>query len=460
MVPCALSGARAEPQAPSAVEQAIGDSRPSLADPGFADLLQRVDAARARQDPAAALQILMGSNVLLAEDVNLSYLLGVVALEAGQPLVALEALERVLLWRPGFAGAWLDLAVAHARLGDWASALAILDHVETEFSPPPVLREQIAAVRRNLTVSPERGSAGITAWRGDLLLLAGHTSNANSGLTVGSFSITPFGAEPQRVVVAPVQRPRSDAQLQTRSMVYRDFPGSDGSVTTVLGAVKGRLLREEGEFGVGDFAASVSHSRPMTEQRAMVVGVGARAVTLGGVYLGAFFSTNLGMRHYLRGGCVGSASVEYERRAYQRDTYTDANLYWLGGAVECQRERHEFSLAARVGMDLASGMRAGGDTTRAEGNALWRWKLGGGWRSEFLVYVAYGKDSASYSALLVGGAERQLHRIGQRLSISKDLDPATAWRAVVEIENTRDISNLPIFRTHETQATAGLRYVF
>ena len=54
------------------------------------------------------------------------YQLGLAALAAGQSDLARQAFERVVVLRPGFAGAWLDLALATARSGDTAAAVELL----------------------------------------------------------------------------------------------------------------------------------------------------------------------------------------------------------------------------------------------------------------------------------------------------------------------------------------------
>jgi hypothetical protein len=429
------------------------------AETDLVDKLRRdVESAMANSEPAAALALLQKNQDLIGDDPDMQYLLGVVALEAGELLLALEALEKAVLLRPAFAGAWLDLAIAHARLGDRSSARAILDHVEAEFQPPPALQQQIRSARLSLDAPP--APAPGSAWHGDLLVLGGVSSNANAGLAVGGFSLTPAGGDIQRVAVAPEQRPRADAEFQTRSVVYRDFSHESGSVTGFVAAVRGRLFVEQGDFGSSDIGVGVNHLQPLASGRAFVLGGNARFLTLGGRDLGTFFGASLGLQQRLSPECSLVGLSEYESRLYRQPAYVDANLFWFGAVADCRRGAHTLVVGGRAGLDVASGTRAGGDTARAEASVLWRWTAGNGWRSEMLAYMSYAQDSEGYSPLLENGSRRRTWRAGQRLSVSRDLAPSGRWRAVVEIENTRDLSNLPIFRLNELQVTAGLRHVF
>ena len=68
-------------------------------------------------------------------------------------------------------------------------------------------------------------------------------------------------------------------------------------------------------------------------------------------------------------------------------------------------------------------------------------------------------DQLGYSPLLENNATRRIDRLGERLSLSRTLGGGH-WRASVEFENSRDYSNLPIFRLNEHQISMGLRYLF
>ena len=431
--------------APNAPARASDNTSPSLPHP----------------DPRATLDALQAEQEARAGDPDYDYLLGVAALEAGELQLALDALERVVLHRPTHAGAWLDLAIVHARLHDPASAEAILAHVEQTFDPPPALRAQILQARRLL--APDPLQAATRGWHGDLAVLAGATSNANAGLAVSGFSLTPIDRPPVQVSVAPDQRPRRDAQLQLRSSLYRDFAHDDGSATTLLGFLRGRQYAGEQDFDFCEVAAGVSHVRPLNDTLAVIAGSSVRHLSLGGSGLATFYGASLGLRRQWQ-TCNAQLSGEYEYRDYTQRGYFDADIGWGGAGLDCRWGSHSVSLAARAGRDRAHSdagtLRAGGDTTRLEGSLLWRWQATPRWSSELLVYYARNSDSSGYSPLLGNGATRQVERLGQRLTLGRTLDAAGRWRALIEVENGRDYSNLPIFRLEERQVSAGIRYLF
>jgi hypothetical protein len=95
-----------------------------------------------------------------------------------------------------------------------------------------------------------------------------------------------------------------------------------------------------------------------------------------------------------------------------------------------------------------------------ESSLLWRWQVSQRWTSDLLLYYVHNRDGSGYSPLLAGDASRRVERLGQRLTIGRTLDAAGRWRAVVELENGRDYSNLPIFRLEERQVSVGIRYLF
>jgi len=396
-----------------------------------------------------------------AGDPDFDYLLGVAALEAGELQLALDALERVVLHRPTFAGAWLDLALVHTRLNDAASAEAILAHVESSFDPPPALRAQIAQARRLLAPPPLQ--AATRGWHGDLALLAGTTSNANAGLAVSGFSLTPLDLPQVPVAVDPDQRPRRDNQLQIRGSLYRDFAHDNGSTTSLLGYLRGRQYASENDFSFYELAGGISHARPLAPGLALTLGSSARQLQLGGASLATFYTASLGLRREWQ-ACNAQASGEYEYRDYSREGYFSADILWAGGGVDCRRGSHSVSLAARVGRDQPrsqSGIdRAGGDTTRLEASLLWRWQWTQQWSSDLLVYYVHNRDASGYSPLLADDATRRVERLGQRLTLQRSLDAAGRWRLLLEAENGRDYSNLPIFRLEERQVSVGLRYLF
>ncbi len=77
-----------------------------------ADLIENGKASK-------AFELLAPLESKLAGSVDFDYLLGIAALESGNPAVATLAFERLLLIRPEFAGARIDLGRAYFKMGSY-----------------------------------------------------------------------------------------------------------------------------------------------------------------------------------------------------------------------------------------------------------------------------------------------------------------------------------------------------
>lgn len=133
----------------------------------------------------------------MAGNVDYDYLLGIAALDSGNPEKASLALERVLAANPDYAGARLDLARAHFALGDLARAKTEFEAVQAQ-NPPPAAK---TVIEQYLTKIDKKTSL--------------------SNIATTSQSSTPaFGANP----AATKQRPRKAIKapaVRTKKMSAR-----------------------------------------------------------------------------------------------------------------------------------------------------------------------------------------------------------------------------------------------
>jgi tetratricopeptide (TPR) repeat protein len=83
----------------------------------------------------------------LAGNTKYDYLYGTAALDTGRADLAIFALERVLLERPSYAGARLELARAYYDIGDHESARYNFDYLMGQ-NPPPNVRQAITSYLR------------------------------------------------------------------------------------------------------------------------------------------------------------------------------------------------------------------------------------------------------------------------------------------------------------------------
>ena len=97
-------------------------------DPQFMD---KVEALMVEGKPAEALAAMQARETEFAGNPRFDYLLGLAALDAHQPAVAIAPLQRVIVAQPQFAGVRMELARAHYEKGDAAAAR------EPDLSPEP-----------------------------------------------------------------------------------------------------------------------------------------------------------------------------------------------------------------------------------------------------------------------------------------------------------------------------------
>ena len=119
------------------------------------------------------------------------YLLGVAAIEAGQPDRATLALERVLAVNPNHAAARLDMGRAYFALGDYDRARVELKDLLAH-DPPPAARDAIERYLAAIDVRTRR--AGVPRVTGYLEASLGHDSNINAGVSQGTLFLPLFGA--------------------------------------------------------------------------------------------------------------------------------------------------------------------------------------------------------------------------------------------------------------------------
>lgn len=111
------------------------------------------------------------------------YLDALQSISEGRQTDASDALIRMIEKEPQHAGAWLDLAIIQCELGRAAEAERLFSAIESRFSPPPVIKEVIAAQR-------EKGCKG---WqpqtRSTMTVGRGSDSNVNQGASNPNFVI-------------------------------------------------------------------------------------------------------------------------------------------------------------------------------------------------------------------------------------------------------------------------------
>lgn len=413
-----------------------------------------------------ALSLLTAYENEFAGDPYFDYQLGIAALDAGEPSAAQQALERAVLVRPDFAGAWVDLALAHARLGEAETALQIVAHIEGSFDVPLPLREQMQNLRAELA-GPRlraewRASSLLGSRNGYLQLSAGRDSNANLGLAASVFSLTPIGAPPLQVEVPPSARAAADAYLQLRGDLQQTLRFGESQ--------KGRLYmtgqyKEFGslkEYSLADAAFNYNHeyALPQASDWAVEGVLGARTIITGGNRLATISTAGVGMVAY-GSQCRWGARFLSEVRDYGMSGYVDADVPTISLSATCRRSVSQLGFVASFARDEPRSVRAGGRTDRFELGVNYARQLS----ARVMVAASGGfghyRDARGYSPLLENGATRQVTRASLRLSWFWEFDPAhPEWTISAELERLQDRSNLEIFNLDNARAAVSLRYQY
>lgn len=413
-----------------------------------------------------ALALLSAYEGEFAGDPQFDYQLGVAALESGQPAMAQQALERAVLVRPDFAGAWIDLALAHARLGEAETSLQIVAHVEESFSVPLPLREQLLSLRADLQELRRRPVANpnvlLGARTGYLQLSGGRDSNANLGLAASVLSLTPIGSPPVQVEISPSARATADAFMQLRGSLQQtlNFGELHKGRLTISGQYK--EFGAQKEYSLGDLALSYGHEHtlPHAQDWAVEGVASARGIAIGGSRLATLGSASVGLVYY-QYGCRFGGRVGSEARNYGLSGYVDSTVATVSLSATCQRGPSQYGLVMSAANDTPNSQRAGGETGRYELGAHYAVQYTPRLAMLATALVGSYRDARGYSPLLENGATRRITRGSARVEMLWQIFvDRPEWALQAELEHLVDRSNLDIFNFTNTRAAVGLRYQF
>lgn len=373
------------------------------------------------------------------------------ALAAGDPAAAIAPLERVILSQNSFAGAWVDLAVAYAQLGDLDAADALIDAIFQRFAPPEPLAERLRALQRQVRAQRQRGSV----WRQRLGVSLGHASNANAGSSANAFLFTPLGLSPLLLKLASDQRPRSDAFTGLSYQAQRQLPQGEGRLRQQL-LVERRDYHREREVTLTDVSLGQAWVRPGAQGQERSLGLSLRHVRLGE---GALFSSvslqadelatlwQGTLRNGLAARCDRLLQADLEWREDAREGFDASQLQAVQGGVLCQGGRWQAGVLARLAHDRVQGRRPGGNQHQHDLVLPLRLQLAPAWQLSAQVQRSRVKDQTGYSPLLAfnarRGVTRELWRVQGEWQPPLRLGEVTRLR--LSWENLTDVSNLPLF---------------
>ena len=388
------------------------------------------------------------------------YQLGLAALAADQPDLARQALERVVVLRPGFAGAWLDLALATARSGDTAAAVEHLEYLRGQFILPPALAAQVN-YWFNLWQTPQSAAAS-PAWRGEISIGLGYDSNANTGPSRQQIPLS-LASGSSLFDVDQAFQPRADRfsviGLTLAGPSRRLGPGSIGPVLLL----RSKRLLQEKEFNTLDLQPGLQYISPQGSQ-----GPGGADTPEGS------WQVNLFAQHYRQGGqalynglrvgaqhsvpwrtCERSAGSEIETRFHQRTPSLGATLYSVNAGLSCPVlvsdrisimsgiKSGTLSANLKAGFEQARFDRAGGNNRTVEFTMRYEQLLNATQSLQATWQIAQIADQTGYSPLLENNATRRLQR--QTISLGMRQILSQSWEAYLNVDYFQQRANLPLF---------------
>lgn len=432
----------------------------------YEDVMREAVALHRARRYKDAMTLLSTYESEFAGDPYFDYQFGISAIEAGEPVVAQQALERAVLVKPDFAGAWVDLALAHARLGEVETALQIVSHVEESFNVPLALREQLLGLRADLLEvrrkSEVKTGALIGARTGYLQLSVGRDTNANLGLATSILSLTPIGGPPVQVEIAPSARATADAFMQLRGTLQQTLQFDELNKGRVYLSGQYKEFGTQTDYSLGDLAVSYGHeyTLPNANNWSLEGVVGVRGIAIGGSRLATLSSASLGLVYY-RQGCRYGLRAGGEARSYGLSGYVNSSVPTASLSVTCQRGPSQYGFVASVSKDTPNAQRAGGETDRYELGAHYAFQYTPRLAMLITGLVGSYRDSSGYSPLLENGATRRISRASGRVEfLWQIMADHPEWALQAELEYLVDRSNLDVFNFKNTRAAVGLRYQF
>jgi tetratricopeptide (TPR) repeat protein len=282
------------------------------------------------------------------------YLYGVAALDAGQPRLAITALERALANDPGSAQARLELARAWYELGDRVAAERQFRAVLAQ-DPAPGTRA-IADAWLN-ALRPQATTAGGGGWRRGYEFGAGYDSNANASTDDADF----FG-----IILDPTNVEQSSSYLTLAG--WLGYTGNAGSGRVETQGRLGHRWNPDADF-VDQTIASLGTSLRFGEGP-VVFGVG-----LGGWYglldgdphqwglsLDLSLSRSFG-EGWRTTGMLRAAQVRYEDDDFTNLSALDVDQFTAAWSLQRGGERGHFGITVHAGMEdeQESGVPFGND---------------------------------------------------------------------------------------------------
>lgn len=415
-----------------------------------------LDEARRLLDGKAAeqaYQLLAPLEDSRAGNPEYDYLLGVAALNAGRPKLAVFAFERVLSVQPGHTQARAELAKAYFLMGENQAAHHEFNQVLRQ-NPPEAVRDSIA---RYLNVLEQRFDTQRDQLSGYVELSAGYDSNVNSATSDNQVAIPALGNLVFTLDAGGLEQSDSFSTLRGglnyRREVRHDLQAfAGGNVDMRHNFAKTRF-----DTNIVDLHAGLRLQRHKNRYTGAVQGQG---YWLDGEHYRNLLGLNLQWEHTFDARNQGSLFAQYATLRYPDQKIRDTNQAIVGAAWV-----HALAQTTAPVVFYTSVFGGMDDEQAADYAHFGRNFLG----LRLGVNYALNQKTAlnllgSYQQARHGGKdpiflkkrEDTLYDLSATVTYRMD----AAWSLRGQLRHTRNDSNIPITDYQRNQFMASLRYDF
>lgn len=405
-------------------------------------------AAQPAQEAETRYQALTAQERTKAGDPAFDYALGIAASDAGHYGEAIIALQRALAREPDNALARAELARAYALAGDIDTARAQFSTVVDDPTIPDPVRQRFTGFVRQFDRQIKGGGSDISGF-GEAAF--GHDSNINSATQLTSITIPLFAALGPGTLGAGARAQKDE---------FYDLSGGISGVSAVgrqdriFGSVLGNFRDnlDSAAFDQASLTGTAGFAHTFASRDVVSLSGQVQKYWLGHRSYRTAFGAIGQYTHMLSGGKALSASIQYNRFEYDRDSLRDSDRFAFG-----------VGFAARnYAVNLIGGHE---ETRRQAGDAESNSFAGASVGAEFPV---------SPRIALVAGAAFDLRRYDrkdvlfmrkrndERIDLTAAVKVAVLPRLFLQPKATwsRNWSNIALYDHERWTVQAGVRFEF
>lgn len=417
---------------------------PAQPDPDrFAEL---IEAGRFEQ----AYTLALAHRNELEGEILFDFYYGVAAIRTGHVHEGVFALERVIMRRPGFARARLELARGYFLLEEDRRARDHFNAVLARDLPAPVQ----ATVEDYLQALRQRADRYSTVVRGHVEIGGGHDSNVNSATSADTVDSV-LGP----LVLDDAGKAREDGFARIAGGIHVSRPATDRASVFVAAGAEGRAHADEDDFDSARVNGRVG-TVLRGERAQTTLGLRAQRFYVAGERYQDLAGLSADLRYRLSGALAAHGGAQYLRLRYPDQEERDSALWVLSGGVTRvweHRLRPVASVVAFGGSERAD-EDAGQmlvDRDLFGVNGMLRLQLAPQWT---LTGRAQYRRSDYVEEQPIFGTAREDDYYELELDLA--WEPAAAWRLGPSLRHGENDANIDVHDYDRTVVELRARYSF